>query len=114
VTTGRRWVNDEHVLAGPFAEILRSAFAELTDHETPLWQQRPTLSLRNRGGDMATIHTTSRRLWALRYAERYNCTERTADRHFVLALSQPTISVCIADRIAALVGVPLAYIEATA
>ena len=63
---------------------------------------------------MATVHTTSRRLWALRYAERYGCTERTADRHFALALSQPSIPVCIADRIAALVGIPLSYIEATA
>lgn len=99
---------------GPFRSILERACAELTEVEFPLWEQRPTLALRSRAGTTTTALMTSRRLWSRRYAERYACTERTADRHFSLVLSQPTIPVYIADRIAALLGEPMAYIEATA
>jgi hypothetical protein len=114
VSRGKGWTSEEHVLAGPFRTILERACAELTEVPFPLWQQRPTLALRSRASDTSTMLTTSRRLWSRRYAERYGCTERTADRHFSLVLSQPSIPVYIADRIAALVGVPMAYVEATA
>lgn len=112
-----KWEDTEQVLAGPFADLLRSACDKLTEYEVPVWAPRDAghdaLSLRNRSSDMTTVPTTSRRLWTRRYAERYDCTERTAERHFSLVLKQPTISVFIADRIAALLGEPSAFVEAT-
>lgn len=112
--TSFRWEDTEQVLAGPFADLLRRACAEVSEYEVPLWAANDTLALRNRGcNEATTVACTSRRLWARRYAERYGTTERTAERHFSLVLKQPTISVFIADRIAALLGEPSAFIEAT-
>lgn len=113
------WKSEEHVLAGPFAEILRKACSEVQAIERRndgpfasrgrMGQKLPRL-----GPDTNVWFTTSRQKWEHRYADRFAVTHRTAQRHFSLVLSQPTIPVVIADRISALCGLPFAYVEAMA
>lgn len=90
------WLAEEHVLAGPVADLLRKACNELRD---------------TREGAITQVGT-SRNVLEKRYAERYLVTQRTAMRHFSLIFSQASVPVYIADRVAAMLGVPLAYIEA--
>ena len=104
----RSWGECEHVLAGPFADLLRKACAE----EIEVRASHAALT-RHFERSPGYVVTTSRAKYERRYAERYGVTTRTAKRHFKLTLTQPTIPVVIADRVAALVGVPLAYVEAT-
>jgi hypothetical protein len=106
--SGIRWAKEEHVLAGPVADLLRKACAE--EQEIPNGNRPRTRHFDHEKGGLQV--TTSRIVWELRYAERFGVSHRTAIRHFSLVFSQPSVPVVVADRITALLGVPLAYIEA--
>ncbi|HXJ63541.1 MAG TPA: hypothetical protein VNN79_07285 [Actinomycetota bacterium] len=106
--SSKGWHDLEHVLAGPFRDLLRKA----CDEERLVSNNAiPVLSHFDHAKNGYQV-VTSGELWADRYAERFNVSLRTAQRHFSLVLNQPSIPVVLADRVSALLGVPMAYLEA--